>query len=122
MHHNRKSRIELFEPGHNVSLWLHRLNTTRVMQGWPDADAIREASMLMGDVALTWFLTHCNQDTAWADFERGMRLRFGDSEQTVIARIQHRKQREDESVQSYTDDMHSCFHNLSSLKCLRETY
>ena len=104
-----KSRIELFEPGQNVSLWLHRLNTVRIMQGWSNADAIREASMLMGDIALTWFLTHCNQLTPWPDFEYGMRKRFGDSEQTIIARVQHRKQRENESVQSYIDDMNMMF-------------
>lgn len=34
-----------------------------------------------------------------------MRQRFGDSEQPIIARIQHRKQREDESVQAYAEDM-----------------
>ena len=104
-----KSRIELFEPGQNVSLWLHRLNTLRIMQGWTDIDAIREASMLMGDVALTWFLIHCDQLTPWPDFEHGMRQRFGDSEQTIIARIQYRKQYEDESVQSYIDDMNMMF-------------
>ena len=38
-----------------------------------------------------------------------MRQRFGDSEQTIIARIQHRKQREDESVQAYAEDMNMMF-------------
>ena len=104
-----KSRIELFEPGHNITLWLHRLNTVRSVQGWSDADAIREASLLMGNTALTWFLTHCNQLTPWPDFEHGMRQRFGDSEQTIIARIQHRKQHEEECVQSYIDDMNMMF-------------
>ena len=108
-----KSRIELFEPGHNITLWLHRLNTVRSVQGWSDADAIREASLLMGNVALTWFLTHCNQLTPWPDFELGMRERFGDSEQTIIARIQHRKQREDESVQTYIDDMNMMFAHIA---------
>ncbi len=109
MAQNRKPRIDIFEHGHNVSLWLHRLNTARQMQGWPDTVAVAEASLLMGDVPLTWFLTHCNQDTAWDDFQEGMRQRFGDSEQTIMARIQHRKHREDESVQSYADDMNMMF-------------
>ncbi len=91
--HHRQPRVELFEPGHNALLWLHRLNTIRTLQSWTDYDAVEEAGMLLGDVALTWFLMHCNRDTPWVDFELGMRQRFGDSEQTVIARIQHRIQR-----------------------------
>ena len=63
----------------------------------------------MGDVPLTWFLTHLNLESTWAQFSAGMKQRFGDSEQTIMARIQHRKQREDESVQSYADDMHMMF-------------
>lgn len=106
---HRRPQLELFEPGHNVSLWLHRLNTIRTVQNWSDLEAVREASILLSDVPLAWFLTHCNQLTSWEDFERGMRQRFGDSEQTIIARIQHRKQREDESVQAYAEDMNMMF-------------
>ena len=105
----RKPRIECYEPGQNVSLWLHRLDTERQLRQWPDAVAVAEASLCMGDVPLTWLITHCNQNTTWLEFEAGMRQRFGDSEQTIMARIQHRKQREDESVQSYTDDMNMLF-------------
>ena len=106
---HRKARVEMFEPGHNVSLWLHRIDTERQLRTWPDPVAVAEASLLMTDVPLTWFLTHCNEHTTWADFSTGMKHRFGDSEQTFIARIQHRKQRDDESVQSYADDMNMMF-------------
>lgn len=34
-----------------------------------------------------------------------MKQRFGDNEQTVVARITHRKQRENENVQAYVDEM-----------------
>ena len=105
----RKARVELFEPVHNVSLWLHRIDTERQLRTWPDPVAVAEASLLMTDVPLTWFLTHCNEHTTWADFSTGMKHRFGDSEQTVTARIQHRKQHDDESVQSYADDMNMMF-------------
>ena len=48
---------------------------------------------------------HCAQVTTWAEFESNMRLRFGEDKQTIIARINHRKQAENESVQLYADDM-----------------
>lgn len=44
-------------------------------------------------------------ESTWAEFKAGMMHRFGDSEQAVMTRIQHRKQLEDESIQSYADDM-----------------
>ena len=50
-------------------------------------DAVREASMLMGDVALTWLWAHCNQLTPWPEIEHGMRQRHGDS----IQRMCHKK-------------------------------
>ena len=102
---HKKARIELFQPGQNVSLWLLRLNTERLLRQWPDPVTVAETSLLMGDVPLTWFASNCDHTTAWVDFESRMQQRFGDSEQTIMARMQHRKQREDESVQSYADDM-----------------
>ena len=106
---HRKPRIDIYEPGQNVSLWLHRLNTERLLRGWQDPVAVAEANMLMGDIALTWFLNNCNVNTPWDDFSAGMKKRFGDNEQTVMARITHRKQREDETVQSYVDEMSMLF-------------
>ena len=38
-----------------------------------------------------------------------MKQRFGDNEQTVVARITHRKQRENENVQAYVDGMNMLF-------------
>ncbi len=45
------------------------------------------------------------QVTTWGEFESKMRLRFGEDKQTITARIKHRKQAENESVQLYADDM-----------------
>ena len=101
-----KSRVDTFELEHNVTLWLHRMDTERQLHQWPDAVAIAEASMNMGDSPLTWFLANAGRIHTWAEFEFATKQRFADSEQTIMARIQHRKQCEDESVQSYADDMH----------------
>ena len=100
---------EYHKPGHNVSLWLHRLRIERQLHQWPDSVATAEASLLMGDVALTWFLTHCDRSTSWADFQAGMKHRFGDSRQTMMARLMQRKQQQNESEQSYADDMNMMF-------------
>ena len=51
------------------------------MQGLPDADAIREASI---SVSTIYLLTHCTTRTPWVDFEHGMRQKFGANEQTII--------------------------------------
>ena len=104
-----KSRQAFYYPDQNVSLWLHRLNVQRVLRQWPDSVALLEASLLMSDVPLTWFVTHCNAISTWAEFDTAMRQRFGDSEQTVMTHILHRTQKEDESVQSYVDDMNLMF-------------
>ena len=102
---HRKSYIKRYEPTQNVALWLHRMTTERQIQGWSDPQAVAEASLSRGNVALTWFVTHCAQVTNWAEFESKMRVRFGEDKQTIIARIKHRKQAENESVQLYADDM-----------------
>ena len=102
-------RIVPYQPGDNVKLWLHRLNTERTIQQWPDAMAVRQASLLMGDIPLTWLISNCNSINTWADFESAVQQRFGDSEQTIMARIYHRKQGQEEPVQSYFDDMHLLF-------------
>ena len=102
---HRKSYIKRYEPTQNVALWLHRVNTERQIQGWSDSQAVAEASLSLGNVALTWFVTHCVQVTTWAEFESKMRLRSGEDKQTIIARIKHRKQAENESVQLYADNM-----------------
>ena len=81
------------------------MTTERQIQGWSDPQGVAEASLSRGNVALTWFVTHCAQVTNWAEFESKMRLRFGEDKQTIIARIKHRKQGENESVQLYADDM-----------------
>ncbi len=102
---HRKAYIKRYEPTQNVSLWLHRMNTERQIQGWSDSQAVAEASLSLGNVALTWFVMHCTQVTTWAEFESNMRARFGEDKQSIIARIKHRKQAENESVQLYADDM-----------------
>ncbi|DBA83530.1 TPA: hypothetical protein ACH3X2_006453 [Trebouxia sp. C0005] len=104
-----KPSIDKFEPSHNVSLWLHRLNTERTLRQWQDAEAVAQASLLVGDVPLTWMLNNCNADTTWAEFVNGMKARFGENEQTILARITHRKQHENENVQAYVDEMNMLF-------------
>ncbi len=98
----RKLRLEYYEPGHNVSLWLHRLNTERHLRQWPDPVVVAEASLFMGDVPLTWFLTHCTLNTTWEQFEHGMKQRFGDNEHSIMARITH----------SNSKNMRVCSHML----------
>lgn len=92
--------MESFESrqNQNVNLWLHRLDTERQLRQWPDPVVIAEASMLLGDVALTWSLAHITPQTGWHVFQTSMKQRFGDAEQSILAHIHHCKQREDESV------------------------
>ena len=97
--------IPKYEPEQNVSLWLHRLNTKRLLRQWTDAVAVAEASLLLGDIALTWFLNNNAVQASWVAFNLGMKQRFGETEQSIVAHITHRKQRDSESVQSYVDDI-----------------
>ncbi len=103
----RPFHLAKYQPEQNVALWLHKINTMRLLRQWPDDHdaAVAEASLCMGDVALTWLVTHCTPDTSWGEFQVGTKARFGDTGDTIMTRIQHRQQYEDESVQSYADDM-----------------
>ena len=103
------TRICLYEPDQNIKLWLYRVNVERGLRQWPDPVAVAEASTLLGDGALTWFLAERCNLASWSDFEIAIQQRFGDNPDTIMARIQHRKQAEDESVQCYADDMHMMF-------------
>ena len=58
-------------------------------------------------------LNHCNANTTWDDFVAGMKQRFGDNEQTILARITHRKQRENKNVQAYVDETNMLFSQTS---------
>ena len=101
----RPFHLAKYQPEQNVALWLHKINTMRLLWQWPDDVTVAEASLCMGDVALTWLVTHCTPDTSWGEFQVGMKARFGDTGDTIMTRIQHRQQYEDESVQSFADDM-----------------
>ena len=81
------------------------MNTERQLRSWSDAKAAEEATLMLGDVALTWFIRHCKSETTWSEFMQGMIDRFGDNEHSIMSRVRHRKQQEDESVQQYADDM-----------------
>lgn len=81
---NRKSRVDAFEPKHNVTLWLQRMATERQLHGWPDA--VAEASMKMANSPLPWFLANAGRVHTWAEFEVAMKKRFADSEQPIMAR------------------------------------
>ena len=58
-----KFSMDNFEPGQNVSLWLYQLNTERTLRAWQDTEAVAHASLLVGDVPLTWMLNHCTATT-----------------------------------------------------------
>ena len=62
---------------------------------------------------LTWILSHGIANTTWDDFVTGMKKRFGDTEQTILARITHRKQHENENVQAFVDEMNMLFSQTS---------
>ena len=64
------------EPEHKGTLLLHHINTERQLQKWFDPVAVKKASMLLGNIVWTWFLTHCTQSTIWAELDFGMRARF----------------------------------------------
>ena len=104
-----KPSIDKYEPGQNVSLWLHCVNTERILRHWADDEAVSQASLLLADVPMMWTLGNCNAQRTWFEFMNGMHMkaRCGDSEQTIciLACISHRKQRENESVRSYVDEI-----------------
>ena len=46
-----KPSIDKYEPGQNVSLWLHCVNTERILRHpvWADDEAVSQASLLLAD-------------------------------------------------------------------------
>lgn len=111
---NGKARIPRYEPEHNVTLWLHCLNTERQLRNWSDLVAVNEANTSLGNVALTWSLTYCTHSTTWAQFDLGLRARFGDDKHTLMAHIKHRRQAGNANVQSYVDAMNMMFAQSAS--------
>ena len=101
----RTARIEVYEPGQNVSLWLPQLNTERLLRSWHDNVAVAETSLLLGDIPLTWLINNCNDNTTWKELKSGIKQRFGESEQIILVSVRHRKQQENETVQTYIDEM-----------------
>ncbi len=70
-------------------------------------------------MAYRWFQANCDNTTTFAQFAEGLQRRFGHDKQTILVRIAHRKQKEDESVQSYSDDMHLLFAQSEYPEALR---
>ncbi|KAA6425797.1 MAG: hypothetical protein FRX49_04172 [Trebouxia sp. A1-2] len=61
-------------------------------------------------------LNHCTAllaNTTWEGFVNGMKQRFGDNTQTILARVTHRKQRRDTNVQSFVDEMNMLYSETS---------
>lgn len=112
-------RFDLYEPNQCIDLWLHRMNTTRKLRKWPDEVAVGEATLQLGDIPLTWFLTHRHTMACWSDFETAIQQRFGDSTDSTLTRVYHRKQQEDETVQAYVDGMHLLLHHTTFPEALK---
>lgn len=89
----------------DVSIWLKRWTILKTTQNYHDAQAINNAVLNLGATPFQWNLMHGTQLTVWEDFYRAILARFGDDEQTLMLRLQHRTQQENESVQSYADNI-----------------
>jgi len=67
---------------------------------------------------LVKWLTDSDNTTTFAQFAAGLQRRFGHDKQ-ILVRIAHRKQKQDESVQSYNDDVHLLFAQSEYPEALR---
>ena len=93
----------------DVRTWLHRWTTKKHLEAWTDAKAVRQAVLRLGPTPYTWFMHRMAEFQTWEQFATAMLHRFGESEETLMLRLHHRRQQQHESVQSYADDLQLLF-------------
>ncbi len=100
-----KSEMDWYyhEEGEDIHLWLTRWNMKKQAKGWDDATAVNEAGLHLGDTAFRWFSMRRQQITTWDEFCQSLKEGFAEDDQTLMRRLQLRKQYDKESVQSYAD-------------------
>ena len=89
--------------GEDINMWLKRWTILRAAKGWQDAETINNAVLNLGHGPFQWYLMHATHLTSWEEFYAAILACYGEDEQTLMLRLQHRTQQETESVQSYAD-------------------
>ena len=89
--------------GEDITMWLRRWTILKATKNWQDTEAISNAVLNLGQSPFQWYIMHASHITQWEDFYQAILTRYGEDEQTLMLRLQHRNQQENESVQSYAD-------------------
>ena len=93
----------------DVNIWLKRWSLRKSVEGLDDVHVINKAALHLADNELRWFLMHAAHINTWDAFCVAVLQRFAEVEQTMMLRLQHRTQAENESVQSYAGAMQLLF-------------
>ena len=89
--------------GEDITMWLRRWTILKATKNWQDTEAISNAVLNLGQSPFQWYIMHAAHITQWDEFYQAILARYGEDEQTLMLRLQHRTQQENESVQSYAD-------------------
>ena len=93
----------------DVDIWLKQWTILKSTQAWNDGEAISHAVLNLGIGPFRWYCNNAANMASWDTFVSGMQVRYADDQQTLMLRLQHRTQQEDESVEGYADALSLLF-------------
>lgn len=107
-----KPSVELFhgKESEDIPTWLYSFDQIVNISGWNDQQAMDFAKLAMRDKGKLFFIGLLTRGVHnFAAIKRELITRFGESQTTLMTRLEHRKQKADENVRDYIDAMRILF-------------
>ena len=107
-----KPSVELFhgKESEDILTWLYSFEKIVNISGWNDQEAMDFAELAMRDKAKLFFIGLLTRGVNnFAAIKQELIIRFGESQTTLMTRLEHRKQKADENVRDYIDAMRILF-------------
>lgn len=95
------STIDKFDGTQDPNAWLSNLHETATLYGWDDTTCLTIAKIRLRGAAQRW--AQSRQFNSWLDFQQQLDHRFGETQETAIARLESCVQRKFESPRAFAD-------------------
>lgn len=93
--------IEHYDGTRDPSMWLDSIQEVADLYEWSDNTCLKISKIKLSGPARSW--ARCHQFAGWADFQRQLEARYGESKASAISRLERCWQRANESVKDFAD-------------------
>ena len=93
--------VDKFDGAQDPNGWLTTIQEAATLYRWDPATCLNVAKLKLRGAAQRW--AQSRQFTSWVDFQHQLDHRFGETQETAIARLENCFQRRDESPRAFAD-------------------